>query len=345
MLESGHGAETIRRLIMRCHALAAVLYSLLCCISSAGAAENDSVKERLVIAHWGKERILLYLPLYVAMEEGLFAKRGLDVHLKYSGNDDQVFASVMSGDADLGIGDPVFAAIARQRGFPGKVVAGVVVKLGLSGYTDRTDIPEILKVEQLAGLRIATFPAPSTTYTLLKDIIGKHQPTLSETKIVQMAIGAQAAALGAKSVDIATDLEPAVSIAESQGNRVVFSLDKFTPSLAITGLTTTEDVISKKEVSIGKAVSALDEALRLLNESPEIGIRVTQKIFPQLSKQVAVNAVTRLLKLSAFPKSAKISDENWQRTLQLRIASGDLKQLEKIEGTLESRFTDAAEKL
>jgi ABC-type nitrate/sulfonate/bicarbonate transport system substrate-binding protein len=41
--------------------------------------EGRSSVDKVVIAQFGKEKFLLYLPLYVAMEEGLFLKRGLEV--------------------------------------------------------------------------------------------------------------------------------------------------------------------------------------------------------------------------------------------------------------------------
>src|SRR3984957_8398783 len=104
------------------------LVILLFCAADAHAQNAQS--EKVTIAQFGKERFLLYLPLYVAMEEGIFAKHGLDVDLKFAGNDDQIFATVISGQAQFGIGDPVFTAISHDKGGPGKVIAMVITNLG-----------------------------------------------------------------------------------------------------------------------------------------------------------------------------------------------------------------------
>ena len=311
-------------LFRRCTVVVAFVVFMLYPASRA-MAESGAPRERVVVAHWGQAKILLYLPLYVAMERGFFARRGLDVSLKYSGNDDQVFASVVSGVADVGIGDPVFAAIARQRGFPGKVVGLLVVKIGLSGYTDRPDLPSIMSSEQLAGLRIGSFPAPSTTFTLLGDLERDVSRTHKGFTIVQLAIGAQAAGLASGEVDIATDLEPAVSIAEDSGKHVVFSLDRFTPGLAITGLTTTEAILHSRLEVMQKMVQALDEALLLLSEHPEVGIEVAKEIFPSLSPKVCETAVTRMMRLGVYPRSTHVDPVLWERSLSLRRRSGDLK--------------------
>ena len=60
----------------------------------------------VTVAQWGQEKYLIYLPFYLAQEKGFFKEEGLSVSLVFSGNDDQVFASVLQGSAQFGIGDP-----------------------------------------------------------------------------------------------------------------------------------------------------------------------------------------------------------------------------------------------
>jgi ABC-type nitrate/sulfonate/bicarbonate transport system substrate-binding protein len=94
--------------------LGAALFSIILMAGNVQAASNkQKAPEKVVIAQFGQAKFLLYLPLYIAMEEGLFAKRGMDVSLKFAGNDDQIFAAVLGGSADFGMGDPVFTAISK----------------------------------------------------------------------------------------------------------------------------------------------------------------------------------------------------------------------------------------
>ena len=71
---------------------------------------------KITIAQWGQEKYLIYLPVYIAQDKGFFKEQGLDVSIVFSGNDDQVFATVARGDAQFGVGDPIFTAISRNRG-------------------------------------------------------------------------------------------------------------------------------------------------------------------------------------------------------------------------------------
>jgi NitT/TauT family transport system substrate-binding protein len=305
---------------------------------SSSLADTDPQRERVVIAQFGKEKFLLYLPLYIAMEEGLFAKKGLDVDLRFAGNDDQIFATVISGAAQFGVGDPVFAAISREKGGPGKIVAVMVTKLGLAGYTNKATVPDVIKAHDATGLRIGSLPAPSTTYTLLSEFVRTNN--LEGTKVVQAAIGTQLAALEAGRVDLAVDLEPTVSLAESKGYRVNFLFDRFTEPQAITGISTLESTIQKRPDLVQKVVSALQEGLDQLHAGSEVPLRVTRKLFPNLSEAVVQNAVKRMIDQGVYPRSVKVDDSYWQRTLRTRLDSGDLKKPQTIDTTVDNSFAE-----
>jgi len=305
-------------------------------------AETTPTIEKVVIAQFGKEKFLLYLPLYVAMEEGLFLKRGLEVDLRFAGNDNHIFAAVISGAAQFGVGDPAFAAISREKGGPGKIVAGFVTKLGVFGYTNKPAVPNIINPEDAKGVRIGSLPSPSTTYTLLREFVRDNNLESTGTSISQIAIGAQLAALEANQVDVAVDLEPAVAIAESRGYRVNFEFDKFTEAQAITGVSTLESTIQKRPDLVQRVVSALQEGLTLSHSSPEIRSRVAQKLLPTLSPAVIDSALKRMFNSHVFPNSVRIEDTHWQRTLKTRLDSGDLQHPQKTEVTVDNTFADRA---
>jgi NitT/TauT family transport system substrate-binding protein len=323
------------RVILR--SIATLLALQVLCITSS-FADTDSKRERVVIAQFGKEKFLLYLPLYVAMEEGLFAKRGLDIDLRFAGNDDQIFATVMSGAAQFGVGDPVFAAISREKGGPGKIVALMVTKLGLAGYTNKGTVPDIIKAQDAKGLRIGSLPAPSTTYTLLSEFVRTNN--LEGTKVVQAAIGTQLAALEAGRVDLAVDLEPTVSLAESKGYRVNFLFDRFTEPQAITGISTLESTIQQRPDLVQKVVSALQEGLDQLHSDSDVSLRVTRKLFPNLSEAVIQSAVKRMVDQGVYPRSVKIDDAYWQRTLRTRLESGELKKPQALGVAVDNSFAE-----
>lgn len=317
----------------------ALLLAVLLCSGSAAGAAGEGVP--VTIVQYGKERFLLYLPLYIAMEEGLFAKRGLNVSLKFGGTPDQVFAAVISGEAQFGVADPVFTAISHDKGGPGKVVAMLLMRLGMSGVTNNDKIRPIMAVANLNGLRIGSFPEPSTAYTLLSEIKRTNGLDFS---IVQAPIGGQVALLDAGKADIALDFEPNVSLLEDKGYKIVFDLAAITAPRAITGVTTTEDFIKDHPEIVQKIVDALQEAMALMYESPAIARQVAQKIYSSMPDRVIKAAVDRMLKDDMYPHSVIVQDKLWQRTLKTRLDSGELTKPQATDVAVDNRFARRAAK-
>lgn len=311
--------------------------------SSACHHSTPSGTTKITIAQWGQERYLIYLPLYVAMERGLFQKRGITVDILYTGNDDQTFASVISGNAQFGVGDPVFTAISQERGFPAKVVATIVGGVAIWGVAKKQSIPVIDTPAGFAGLRIGTFPSPSTNFTLMRDIIANNPELLKKTKIVQAPIGSQLALLESGNADIAMGLEPDTSIAESRGYRVVYSSPKFHGPFAFTGLSTTEKLIQNQPETVAKVVSALEEASVMCHHDPSIAVAVGVKLFPTLPRDVVEHAVKRMISEGTFPEHVAVSDNAWQAALKVRLAVGDLRKPQGTKVSVDNTFAQAAQ--
>src|SRR5207245_1761166 len=64
-------------------------------------------------------KTLLYLPLYVAVEQGYLGAEGIKARIVTAGGDSQAFAALANGEAQFAQGDPTFVAISHERGGPG----------------------------------------------------------------------------------------------------------------------------------------------------------------------------------------------------------------------------------
>lgn len=304
------------------------------------AGKNDL--ERIVIAQWGQEKYLIYLPVYVAMERGYLADEGLEASLKFTGNDDQTFAAVVQGAAQFGIGDPAFAAISRERGLKSKVIATVVGGVAIWGLTNKPMSP-ITEVGDLAGLRVGTFPSPSTNYTLMAELKNRNPDLLADMEIVQAPIGSQIALLEAGQADIAMELEPAASISESKGYRVVYSSPRFHGPYAFTGVTVLEEFTKSHKDVVQRFIRALERATVDCHRKPELPIEVAVQLFPTLDRSVARRAVKRMLDEGTFPQHVAVAEEAWQRTLETRLLTGDLSRPQETSETVDNSFAITAQ--
>jgi len=309
--------------------------AIVICLSLFFATIAHAEVKQVRLAQFGQSKFLLYLPLYVAMKAGYLKDEGIEVSLVFAGNDDQTFAAVASGATQFAVGDPIFTAIAAERGFRAKTVALLIEKLALYGYTNSKEIPPIVNPHQLSSLRVGSFPSPSTTFTLLSRLNSGITPPM---KIVQGAHGTQLGLLTSQRVDIALDLEPTVSIAEAAGNRVVLDLGRFTEPAAITGLMTSQKVIDQDPALVQGFVSALQRALRLIDTDRAKVISIAQGLFPDIDPQIIERAFDRLRLSGCYPKRVEIPEQHWRTSQQIRVERGDLQKIQPLDVAVDNRF-------
>lgn len=314
----------------------------LSCIFISPSCRRSTNSTDITIAQWGQERYLIYLPLYVAIEEGFLSKHGLRPKIIFTGNDDQTFATVISGNAQFGVGDPVFAAISQEKGYDAKVVATIVGRVAIWGIANNSKVKPIRTTADFEGLRVGTFPEPSTNYTLMRQLVVTNPTVLEHTQIVQAPIGSQLALLQTNKVDVAMELEPATSLAASKGYRIVFSSPGFYGPFLFTGLTTTQDFISKNPQAVTALVDALEEAVVACHKDRSVALRVASKLFPTLPKEVIADAVNRMLDEKTFPEHVAIDDSAWQAALKIRFIVGDLHSPQATSTAVDNSFALAA---
>lgn len=286
--------------------------------SDGGGTDGTGALRRITVAQFGD--FFLYAPLYVAVDGGFFRKEGLDVSIVNTGGDDKTWAAVLSGSAEFGVADPTFVAVSAVRGQNGIVVASLVNGVPFWGITYR-DISPFEDAKELTQYSVATFPSPSTAYALQKKMFSDAG---LEPSIREGAFGAIIPMLKAGNADIGLELEPNVSQAVSDGARIVYSLADLYGDFATTGVTTSEVTVQQDPALVRSVTAALQGALNLLHAEPDQALAYLVKRFPGVPPAVAKAALDRVLRDGVVPRSTTISEEAWNKAIQLRIDVGDL---------------------
>jgi NitT/TauT family transport system substrate-binding protein len=283
----------------------------------------------------------LYAPIYVAKDAGFFEKNGLDVQIVSTGGDEKAWAAVISGSAQFGVGDPTFVAIADQRGQPGRVVASIVNGVPFWGIAIRPEVAAINRPSELKPYVVATFPAPSTAYTLQAEMFrrGGLQPNIR-----QGGFGALIPMLVAKQADIALELEPNVSTAVvRQHAHVTYSLADIYGDFAITGLTATPQYLAANPDTSRRVLCSLRQALDYIHKEPQAALQILLKRFPEIDAQVAAAAFSRAESKHVIPQSTAISQAAWGKALQLRVQTGDVKTPKQMSSYVDNSYATYAD--
>jgi NitT/TauT family transport system substrate-binding protein len=301
-------------------------------IVSSGASSQP---QAITIAQAGD--FYLYAPLYIAADKGFFANNGLKVTIVSTGGDEKTWAAVISKSAQFGVADPTFIAIASQRGQPGKIISTIVNGVPFWGITKNAAIPLITKPSELDNYTVATFPSPSTAYTLQRKMFEAGGLT---PKIREGGFGTLMALMEAGQADIALELEPNVSQAVANGYRIVYSLADVYGDFTMTGLTTTPEYIASNPRAVAATVKSIREALDFLHHNPDEAADVLAKRFPEVKKTAAVAALHRVLATGIIPKSTEVVEKAWHKALQLRIDAGEVKPPANVMDFVDNTFSN-----
>lgn len=301
---------------------------------------KSSASQRVVIAQAGD--FFLYAPIYIALDAGFFRQEGLDVDIVSTGGDEKTWAAVIGGSAAFGVSDPTFVAIAGERGqADGRVVASVVNGVPFWGITRLPGLAPFSSASDLKGHTVATFPSPSTAYSLQKKMF---LDAGLEPSIKQGAFGTLLALLDSGNADIALELEPNVSQAAAAGAHVVYSMPALYGDFAITGLTTTTSLLGEHPETVQKVVCALQRALDMLHRDAPASLAILSHRFPEIDKDVATAAFDRVIHEGIIPETTVVSAHAWSQAIDLRRDVGDLRTSTSTEVYLQPRFSAHAAK-
>ena len=204
--------------------------------------------------------------------------------------------------------------------------------------TKNSEVPEIENPKQLEGFTVATFPSPSTAFTLQKQMF---ETAGLKPQIRQAAFGALLPLLEAGAVDIALELEPNVSTAVKQGARVVYSMAEMYGDFAdYRVVTTRETLITENPDLVQKFVNAIQQAESYAHANPEATADFALKRFPNLDPGIVAQALKRVIDSKTLPRNTVVSKTAWEKACQLRVDAGDLPAIDAA--ALDNTFAQKA---
>lgn len=263
---------------------------------------------------------MLYLPLYVGIDNGLFQKQGLDVTKETAGAPSAALAAVISGSAQFSLHGPEWPAIAASKGAPVQIVANCVN--GAAVWIATTPDFNFSSVKDLKGQTIVTGQMPTTSTSLFLKLLKENglDPE-KDVKLLQVPLGAEIGAFIAGQGKVAVMYEPGLDQAIAKGMKVVLGFPKLYGPYAFSAITTRTDADPD---TVQRFVNGMEAALRSIRTDPAGAIAIAKKEFPTLDPVVVENAVKRMIEDKVYPPSVDITPASLKVSMDTQIALGNL---------------------
>jgi NitT/TauT family transport system substrate-binding protein len=292
-----------------------------------------------------------YLPVYVAIDQGFFSKRGLDVKLLVALNgahvtaliSGQVWGNLGGPESDAmtnnGKADPLFAIC----NFVNRAIIYFCAKKGTKpAGTSNADMKAFFKGKKLALSRYGGTPdVLARQYLEQIGIDLKNDVTI----INNGAIVDAPTLVKAGAADIAITTEPQISFGVEQGIwEEPFHSFATLGDYAFSCVSVRQSTIKSDPATVQALVSGLIDALHAVQTNRPLVEATIKKDFPNLSDSVAKSALDRCYKDNLFSKDGMITNAAYEQDMNAVYASGEMTRRVPLAEAVDMQFVVAANK-
>jgi NitT/TauT family transport system substrate-binding protein len=303
----------MKRLISRLGAL-----SLGIALTAAAVAPASAEIRKATISQAFQS--LLYLPLYVGMDEGFFEKQGLDLTKESAGSGSVALSAVISKSAQFSLHGPEWTAIAASKGAPVNTIANVVN--GAAVWIAATPDFKFDSVKDLKGEKIVTGTMPTTSTSLFIKLLKENgMDANKDVQMIQVPLGTEPGPFVAGQAKVAVMYEPGLDQVVAKGMKVVVGFPQLYGAYAFSTITARVDVDADLAQRL---TNGLEMAVRFMHKNTARTVEIAQKQFPTLEPAVVEAAVKRMLADNVYPTSVDITPDALKIALETQIALGNL---------------------
>jgi NitT/TauT family transport system substrate-binding protein len=245
-----------------------LLFLIVClALPSLSAAQN---KTRL---NWGAVSGVMS-PIWVAQEEGLFKKHGLDIELIHIASTSKAIQSMLAGEIQFTTADALNSIQAVAAGADVVMVCEGVNRFVFS-LMARADLR---RVAELKGKKIGITRLGSSTHTAVLYVAAKAGLGANDYTLLQLGeVPNILTTLLAGQIDAGALSPPTNSRAKKAGLHELVNLGVDGPEYPSTVIASTRVYVKANADTTRRIIRALGEGLNLFKANRQIGIRAIQK--------------------------------------------------------------------
>jgi len=318
--------------------LSRVTHTILLCAALATASPAFAEGKKVVLSQAFQS--MLYLPLYVAIDEGFFTKQGLDLVKETAGAPTVALNAVISKSAEFSLHGPEWTAIAASKGAPVHIVANVVN--GAAVWIATTPDFKFDSVKDLKGEKIVTGTMPTTSTSLFMKLLKENgMDAKTDVEMIQVPIGSEPGPFVAQQAKVAVMYEPGLDQVVAKGMKVVLGFPKLYGPYAFSAITARNDVDPD---SAQRMVNGLEMAMRFMADKANEPrtIEIAKSEFANLDPVVVEAAVKRMLADNVYPKSVDITADALKVSMDTQIALGNLAAQPDYQAFVDKTFITPA---
>lgn len=274
-------------------------------------------------------RTLGYVPFYLAIERGDWAREGLEVRVELSRSTSYTAQALLDGVTDVSWGGPMRVMMhhnaSRKAGESCPLVCfGQVVARDPFALVGRTANPDF-RFTDIRGKRLAVAIEVPTPWQTLQDDLGRAGVGLDEwTRAPDKTMTENVASLGAGEVDVIEVFEPYADMAVQAGYGHIWHRFATRGDVGFTSFYTTRTFAEAERETCRALVRGIGRSLRYLADANAMDVAAqVRPYFPDLSVESLARIVTNLRGVGLWPATPVFPVDAFVR-LKAALLSGGL---------------------
>jgi NitT/TauT family transport system substrate-binding protein len=264
----------IKRGVVAAVAVACALFVVACGgddNGGGGGGGDSSAPTKLTV---GVIPIADVAPLYVGIDQGFFKDENLEITPQLAEGGAAIIPSVLSGDYQIGFSNTTSLIIASSKKLPVQIISQGV--LGGTGDDDAWDGVVARKgsgiktPKDLEGKTVAVNTLNNIGPLTINNAMEKAGADYTKIKYIEIPFPDMNAALDAKRVDAAFEVEPAYSGGKAAGGTpILHSYEELAPNMTVATYFASKEYIAKNADVIERFKRAIEKSLEFSSQNPD----------------------------------------------------------------------------
>ncbi|MQA34394.1 ABC transporter substrate-binding protein [Modestobacter roseus] len=286
-----------------------------------------------------------WLPVFVAEEQGIFARNGLEIDYQRLGSVDKATTAVREGTADLAITPPEGAVADHLAGGGLRIIGSNSERLPMS-LVARPGIPDLAA---LRGRRIGTSSLTEGTAIYAQQLLrqaGLGYPDDYEFVLAGVHT-ARWKALQDGEIDAAPQPAPWNFLAEREGYGLLGEIPDVLPEIIFAAVIGNAPWLQENQDAVTRLITSLAEGHAFVNDPANDAVTspIYQRITTPDEPELAARGLDYTRRLGMWPEGLRVSPRAFDSTVEVMVQAGLLPQdrRDAAAGVLDTRFSRSAD--
>ena len=287
-------------------------------------------------------RSVFYAPQYVAINNGYFEKRGINIELTTGQGADAVMTAVLSNQCDIGFAGPEASIYVYNEGKEDhtQVFAQMTKKDG--SFLIARNKTNNFSWQDLKGKTVIPGRKGGVPYMTLEYVL-RQNGIDPETDVVlddSIKFDLMAGAFTSGNADYVTLFEPTASLTEKEGKGyIVASVGEAAGEIPYTAYFAKKSYLSENKDLVQRFTDAIYEAQIWTKEhSSEEIAEAIKDFFPDTETELLAEVIQNYKNIDAWNDNPTLTEESFDRLQEVMIQAGELKEKVPYEAIVTNEF-------